>query len=98
LICSGRVQKNWLETAFVQRVRERVNAFWEFLLNEILHHGFETLSAPASIAATLRGFTFCVAAPAAPFDRPAFSDDSTAIVSPAFTKATVRQGEANPPW
>ena len=25
--------------------------------------GFETLSAPASLAATLRGFTFCVAAP-----------------------------------
>jgi hypothetical protein len=30
------------------------------------NRGFETLSAPASFAATLRGFTFCVAAPAAP--------------------------------
>ena len=30
------------------------------------NRGFETLSAPASLAATLRGFTFCVAAPAAP--------------------------------
>jgi len=27
------------------------------------NRGFETLSAPASLAATLRGFTFCVAAP-----------------------------------
>jgi hypothetical protein len=27
------------------------------------NHGFETRSAPASFAATLRGFTFCIAAP-----------------------------------
>ena len=27
------------------------------------NRGFETLSASASLAATLRGFTFCVAAP-----------------------------------
>ncbi len=38
--------------------------------------GFETLSAPASLAATLRGFTFCVAAPAAPL-----ADDSDKISS-----------------
>ena len=31
--------------------------------HEILNRGFETLSAPASLAATLRGFTFCVATP-----------------------------------
>src|SRR5438477_10621308 len=31
--------------------------------HEILNHGFETPSAPASLAATLRGFTFCVATP-----------------------------------
>ena len=31
--------------------------------HEILNRGFETPSTPASLAATLRGFTFCVAAP-----------------------------------
>ena len=45
-------------------------------LEEILNHGFETLSAPASFAATLRRFTFCVAAPAVPLmDRARLSPD-----------------------
>jgi hypothetical protein len=30
---------------------------------KLRHHGFETRSAPAFLAATSRGFTFCLAAP-----------------------------------
>jgi len=45
-----------------------------------LNHGFETRSFPNSLAATLRGFTFCVAAPSSSAETRSFPNSLAATL------------------
>jgi len=51
-----------------------------FVFTKDLNHGFETRSFPNSLAATLRGFTFCVAAPSSSTETRSFPNSLAATL------------------
>lgn len=57
-----------------------------------VRHEFETCSFPNSLAATFRGFTFCVAAPSS------FTGNATTTVPIVDSAISIAKADTSKPW